>query len=114
MHSAARLVPLSNTGVLVTETVVDGTRTEAVYKITARMPTSASSPSSPRRVNHCLNDLKQALRSAENGGRTDRRRQTEAHSRNEAFATRALVVDCSPVRGIEQQCNFGPSRLSEP
>lgn len=92
MHSATRLVPLSNTGVPVTETVVDGTRTEAVYKITARIPTSAPSPSSPRRVNHYLDDLKQALRSAENGGRTDGPRRTGAHSRNEAFATRALGV----------------------
>lgn len=73
MHFATSLVPLSNTGVPITETVVDETRTEAVYKITARIPTSAPCPLSPRRVNHSLDDLKQALRSAENGGRTDGR-----------------------------------------
>lgn len=72
MHSATRLVPLSNTGVPVTETVVDGTRTEAVYKITARIPTSAPSPLSPRRVNHSLTISSKpsaALRTA--GVRTD-------------------------------------------
>lgn len=90
MHSATRLVPLSNTGARVTEMVVDARRTEAVYKIAARIPTSAPYPSSPRRVNPSLDDLKQALCSAENGGRVDGRRRTGTHSRNETSATRAL------------------------
>lgn len=68
MHSATRLVPLSNTGVPVTETVVDGTRTEAVYKIAARIPTSDPCPSTPRRVNHSLDDLKQALAALRTAG----------------------------------------------
>jgi hypothetical protein len=44
MHSATRLVPLSNSGARVTEMVVDSRRTEAVYKITARIPTSPRIP----------------------------------------------------------------------
>lgn len=107
MHSAARLVPLSNTGVPVTETVVDGTRTEAVYKITARIPTSDPCPSTPRCVNHSLDDLKQALGSAENGGRAGVQGRTEAKSRNEAFVPRTLGVDPSPVRGIKSSAISG-------
>lgn len=77
MHSATRLVPLSNTGVPVTETVVGSLRTEAVYKITgARIPTLPRLPRLCGRLNHSLDDLKQALRSAENGGRTVGRRRT--------------------------------------
>lgn len=85
MRSATRLVPLSNTGVPITETVVNGTRTEEVNKITGRIPTSASSPSS-----QSLDDLKQALHSAENGGRTDGRGRMGGHSRNEAFSLPGL------------------------
>lgn len=107
MHLTTRLVPLSNTGVPVTETVVDGTRTEAVYKITARIPTSAPCPLSPRRVNHSLDDLKQAFRSAENGGRTDGRRRTGAHSRNEAFETRAPRVDPNPCEEMNSSAISG-------
>lgn len=84
MRSAARLVPLSITGVPIAETVVNGTRTEEVNKIAERIPTSASSPSS------------QSLHSAVNGGRTDGRRRMGAIRETRPFPCLGSRVDSQP------------------
>lgn len=71
--------------------MIDGSRAEALCKITGIIPTSALSGAPRRRVNQSLDDRTQALDSAEKYGRVGEWTDQGPHSRNnEAFATRAL------------------------